>query len=73
MSPVIAPTPYALVDQRVYTIALRKMPEYLEVFHRLAMPVLRETLGRPLGFYTSLRVIPGLHDFAHAISNSTQP
>ena len=124
MSPVIAPTPYALVDQRVYTIALRKMPEYLEVFHRLAMPVLRETLGRPLGFYTSLvgpqnqfvhlwgyadladyerrcqardahpgfsaylaasghlitaqetrllRVSPGLHDFAHAISNSTQP
>ena len=37
-----------------YTIALRKMPEFLEVFHRLAMPVLLQTLGHPLGFYTSL-------------------
>ncbi len=43
-----------LVDHRIYTIALRKMPEFLEVFNRLAMPVLRETLGHPLGFYTSL-------------------
>ena len=34
-----------LVDFRVYTIALRKMPEFLEVFDRLAMPILRETLG----------------------------
>lgn len=43
----------ALVDHRVYTIALRKMPEFLDVFHRLAMPVLMQTLGHPLGFYTS--------------------
>ena len=43
-----------LVDHRIYTIALRKMPEFLEVFNRLAMPVLMETLGYPLGFYTSL-------------------
>ena len=43
-----------LVDHRIYTIALRKMPEFLEVFHRLAMPVLRQTLGQPLAFYTSL-------------------
>ena len=43
-----------LVDHRVYTIALRKMPEFLEVFDRLAMPILLETLGHPLGFYTSL-------------------
>jgi hypothetical protein len=42
-----------LVDHRVYTIALRKMPEFLDVFGRLAMPVLLETLGHPLGFYTS--------------------
>ena len=46
--------PKPLVDHRVYTIALRKMPEFLEVFHRLAMPVLLQTLGHPLGFYTSL-------------------
>lgn len=43
-----------LVDHRVYTIALRMMPEFLDVFHRLAMPVLLETLGHPLGFFTSL-------------------
>jgi len=43
-----------LVDHRIYTIALRKMPEFLEVFHRLALPVLLDTLGQPLGFYTSL-------------------
>ncbi len=43
-----------LIDHRIYTIALRKMPEFLEVFDRLAMPVLMETLGPPLGIYTSL-------------------
>ncbi|MDO9504314.1 NIPSNAP family protein [Hydrogenophaga sp.] len=44
----------ALIDHRVYTITLRKMPEFLEVFRELAMPVLLQTLGHPLGFYTSL-------------------
>ena len=43
-----------LTDHRTYTIALRKMPEFLEVFNRLAMPVLMQTLGHPVGFYTSL-------------------
>ena len=43
-----------LVDHRIYTIALRKMPEFLEVFNRLAMPLLMQTLGHPVGFYTSL-------------------
>ncbi|ABF12352.1 NIPSNAP family protein [Cupriavidus metallidurans] len=43
-----------LVDHRVYTIALRKMPEFMEVFNRLAMPILMETLEHPLGFYTSM-------------------
>jgi hypothetical protein len=43
-----------LVDHRTYTIALRKMPEFLDVFDRLAMPILIETLGPPLGIYTSL-------------------
>jgi hypothetical protein len=42
-----------LIDHRIYTIALRKMPEFLEVFNTLAMPVLMETLGHPVGFYTS--------------------
>jgi hypothetical protein len=43
-----------LIDHRTYTIALRKMPEFLEVFNRMAMPLLIETLGHPVGFYTSL-------------------
>ena len=124
MRSVIVSTTPTLVDHRIYTIALRKMPEFLEVFHRLAMPALRETLGHPLGFYTSLvgqqnqfvhlwgyadladyerrcqardahpgfcaylavsghlitaqetrllRVIPGLNDFAYAITGSPQP
>ena len=44
----------ALVDHRIYTIKLRKMGEFIEVFDRLAMPLLLETLGAPLGFWTSL-------------------
>ncbi|SEB15583.1 NIPSNAP family protein [Variovorax sp. YR216] len=43
-----------LIDHRIYTIALRKMPEFLDVFDRLAMPILLQTLGHPVGFYTSL-------------------
>lgn len=43
-----------LVDHRIYTIQLRKMGEFIEVFDRLAMPLLLETLGHPLGFWTSL-------------------
>lgn len=42
-----------LVDHRIYTIRLRRMGEFVEVFNRLAMPVLRETLGHPIGFWTS--------------------
>ncbi|MBB4105267.1 NIPSNAP family protein [Allorhizobium borbori] len=48
-----APTDRPLVNLRYYTIAPRKMGEFLEVFDRLAMPVLIETLGAPIGFYTS--------------------
>jgi hypothetical protein len=42
-----------IVDLRVYTIQLRKMAEFIEVFDRLAMPVQLKYLGRPLGVYTS--------------------
>lgn len=41
-----------IVDHRIYTIRLRKMGEFLEVFDRLAMPILMRTLGHPLGFWT---------------------
>ena len=33
-------SPKPLVDHRIYTIKLRKMAEFLDVFDRLAMPVL---------------------------------
>ena len=52
-----------LVDHRIYTIKPRKMTEFLDVFGRLAMPVLRETLGNPIGFYVS-HVGP-LNQFVH--------
>ena len=52
-----------LVDHGIYTIRLRKMTEFLEVFDRLAMPILLETLGNPVGFYVS-QVGP-LNQFVH--------
>jgi hypothetical protein len=52
-----------LVDLRTYTIRPRGMPEFLDVFDRLAMPVLLRTLGSPIGFYTSL--VGPLNQFVH--------
>ena len=52
-----------LVDHRIYTIRLRKMPTFLDVFERLALPILRETLGHPLGFYVSQ--VGLLNQFVH--------
>ena len=37
-------SPKPLVDHRIYAIRLRKMPEFLDVFNRLAMPILMDTL-----------------------------
>lgn len=42
-----------LVDLRTYTIAVRKMPEFLDVFERLGLPVLLRHLRPPIGFYTA--------------------
>lgn len=42
-----------LVDLRTYTIRLRKMNAFIEVFDRLAMPVQIKYLGLPLGMYIS--------------------
>lgn len=39
------------------------MPEFLDVFDRLAMPILLETLGHPLGFWTS--VVGPQNQFTH--------
>ena len=52
--PLDASLTKALVDHRIYTIAPRRMGEFVEVFDRLAMPILLNTLGTPLGFWTSL-------------------
>ena len=52
-----------LVDHRIYTIRLRRMDEFIEVFGRLALPILRETLGHPVGFWVS-QVGP-LNQFVH--------
>lgn len=57
------PPSLPLVDHRIYTIRLRKMGEFLEVFNRLAMPILMQTLGHPQGFYVS-QVGP-LNQFVH--------
>ncbi|CAN0628383.1 NIPSNAP family containing protein [Burkholderia sp. lig30] len=59
MSPLARP----LIDHRVYTIRLRKMGEFLDVFNRMAMPILLDTLGHPAGFYVS-QVGP-LNQFVH--------
>ena len=42
-----------VVDHRIYTIVPRGMAEFVDVFERLALPILREHLGEPLAFYTS--------------------
>ena len=60
---IVAASGKAIVDYRVYAIAPRKMPEYLEVFDRLAMPILLATLGAPLGFWTTL--VGPLNSFVH--------
>jgi hypothetical protein len=57
------PENFPIVDHRVYTIALRKMPEFLDIFDRLGLPVLVETLGNPLGMYVSY--VGPLNQFVH--------
>lgn len=52
-----------IVDLRTYTIAVRKMPEFLDAFERLAMPVQSRHMRPPLGFYTSR--IGHLNQFVH--------
>lgn len=52
-----------LIDHRIYTVKPRKMGEFIEVFDRLAMPILLETLGHPVGFYQSQ--IGALNQFVH--------
>jgi hypothetical protein len=52
-----------LVDLRTYTIRLRKMAEFIDVFDRLAMPVQLDYIGAPLGVYTS--AVGSLNQIVH--------
>lgn len=52
-----------LVDVRIYTIKPRKMQAFIEVFDRLAMPVLKQTLGHPLGCYVTS--VGDINQFVH--------
>jgi hypothetical protein len=52
-----------LIDLRVYTIRLRKMSKFLQVFDELAMPVQIKYLGLPIGMYTS--VVGKLNQVVH--------
>jgi hypothetical protein len=51
---LIMTQPKQLMELRIYTVRPRKMPEFVELFDRLAMPILLETLGNPIGFWTSV-------------------
>jgi len=51
-----------LIDHRIYTIAPRKMGDFLNLFADI-MPDLAEALGNPVGFYTS--VVGQQNQFIH--------
>lgn len=40
-----------IVDVRTYNIVPRKMPEYLALFEKYALPVLQRHFGGPLGYF----------------------
>jgi hypothetical protein len=52
-----------LVDHRVYNIRPRSMGQFIELFDTLAMPILMETLGNPIAFYTT--TVGTLNQFTH--------
>lgn len=53
----------SLVDHRIYRIRPRRMREFIEVFDRLAMPILLDTLGHPIGFHVA--EVGPLNEFVH--------
>jgi hypothetical protein len=52
-----------LVNHRVYTIQVRKMGEFLEIFNRLAMPIQLRHLNPPIGMFTT--EVGALNQFVH--------
>ena len=54
---------YLWIDHRVYTIRVRKMGDFLDLFNRMALPALLATMGAPLGFHVSQ--VGALNQFVH--------
>jgi hypothetical protein len=42
-----------IIDMRTYTIKPRRLQEYIELFDRMAIPMLLRHYGPPLGYYIS--------------------
>lgn len=42
-----------IVDVRTYTLVPRKMPQYVETFEKLALPVVKRHGFQLMGYYTS--------------------
>lgn len=52
-----------IVDVRTYTLIPRKLPQYVEIFERHALPVMKRHGLQLLGYYTS--VIGPLNQVVH--------
>lgn len=42
-----------IVDCRTYTLLPRKIPQYLEIFKTLALPIQKKHFGDPVGIYVT--------------------
>ncbi|MCC6533346.1 MAG: NIPSNAP family protein [Burkholderiales bacterium] len=40
-----------IVEERMYTLYVGKVPEFMEIYEREALPILRHHLGHMVGFY----------------------
>ena len=52
-----------VIDLRIYTITVRKMPRFLDAFDRLGLPIQIRHLGVPVGMYTT--DVGPLNQFIH--------
>lgn len=52
-----------VIDLRIYTITVRKMPKFLDAFDRLGLPIQIRHLGVPVGMYTT--DVGPLNQFIH--------
>lgn len=57
------PSRKPIIDLRIYTIVVRKMPQFLDAFDRLGLPVQIRHLGVPVGIYVS--DVGPLNQFIH--------